>query len=232
MEPRELQILVLASLLHDIGKFRQRAEEKTVNENLAQEYCPHDSSYRSTHRHVLHTDWFIENHLPLPMELEGARGSLARMAATHHNPAQGSRAELCIQKGDCLSSGNDRMTGESGGDYKNARMESVFSQVHLRRHNLEGEPRRYVLKALDEIPQKPDFIVLDPPREGVHPKALKKIVEYGVERMIYISCKPTSLARDLDMLMAAGYRVEKWRMVDMFPGTGNVETVVLLTRIK
>lgn len=149
MEPRELQILVLASLLHDIGKFRQRAEEKTVNENLAQEYCPHDSSYRSTHRHVLHTDWFIENHLPLPMELEGARGSLARMAATHHNPAQGSRAELCIQKGDCLSSGNDRMTGESGGDYKNARMESVFSQVHLRRHNLEGDPRRYVLKALD-----------------------------------------------------------------------------------
>jgi len=89
-----------------------------------------------------------------------------------------------------------------------------------------------VLKALDEIPQRPDFIVLDPPREGVHPKALKKIVEYGVERMIYISCKPTSLARDLDVLMAAGYRVEKWRMVDMFPGTGNVETVVLLTRIK
>ncbi len=89
-----------------------------------------------------------------------------------------------------------------------------------------------VLKALDEIPQRPDFIVLDPPREGVHPKALKKIVEYGVERMIYISCKPTSLARDLDVLMAAGYRVEKWRMVDMFPGTGNVETVVLLNRIK
>ncbi len=87
-----------------------------------------------------------------------------------------------------------------------------------------------VLKALDEIPQRPDFIVLDPPREGVHPKALKKIVEYGVERMIYISCKPTSLARDLDVLMAAGYRVEKWRMVDMFPGTGNVECVTLLQK--
>ena len=89
-----------------------------------------------------------------------------------------------------------------------------------------------VLKALDEMPQKPDFIVLDPPREGVHPKALGKIVDYSVERMIYISCKPTSLARDLDVLMAAGYRVEKWRMVDMFPGTGNVECVVLLSKVQ
>ena len=88
-----------------------------------------------------------------------------------------------------------------------------------------------VLKALEEIEQKPDFIVLDPPREGVHPKALAKIVAYGVERMIYISCKPTSLARDLDVLMAAGYRVEKWRMVDMFPGTGNVESIVLLSKL-
>ena len=149
MESRELQILVLASLLHDIGKFRQRAEEKTVNENLTQEYCPHDNSYRSTHRHVLHTDWFIENHLPLPMELEEARGNLARMASAHHRADSSSREEMCILEGDRLSSGNDRMSGESGGDYKNARMESVFSQIHLRRHKLDDVPRRYMLKTLD-----------------------------------------------------------------------------------
>ena len=87
-----------------------------------------------------------------------------------------------------------------------------------------------VLKVLDEIEEKPDFIILDPPRDGIHPKALQKIVRYGVERMIYISCKPTSLARDLEVLLANGYRVERACCVDMFPWTGNVETVVLLGR--
>ena len=87
-----------------------------------------------------------------------------------------------------------------------------------------------VLKALDEISEKPDFIVLDPPRDGIHPKALEKIIDYNVDRMIYISCKPTSLARDLKVLQARGYRVERMCAVDMFPGTVHVETVVLLTR--
>ena len=89
-----------------------------------------------------------------------------------------------------------------------------------------------VLKVLDEIEEKPDFIILDPPRDGIHPKALQKIVRYGVERMIYISCKPTSLARDLEVLLANGYRVERACCVDMFPWTGNVETCVLLSKLK
>ena len=89
-----------------------------------------------------------------------------------------------------------------------------------------------VLKVLDEIEEKPDFIILDPPRDGIHPKALQKIVRYGVERMIYISCKPTSLARDLEVLLANGYRVERACCVDMFPWTGNVETVCLLSNRK
>lgn len=89
-----------------------------------------------------------------------------------------------------------------------------------------------VLKVLDGITEKPDFIVLDPPRDGIHPKALEKIIRYGVDRMVYISCKPTSLARDLAVLQERGYRVERMCCVDMFPGTVHVETVVLLTRIK
>ena len=87
-----------------------------------------------------------------------------------------------------------------------------------------------VLKVLDYIEEKPDFIVLDPPREGIHPKALEKIIRYGVDRMIYISCKPTSLARDLEVLQARGYQVKKVQCVDMFPATGNIETVCLLSR--
>ena len=88
-----------------------------------------------------------------------------------------------------------------------------------------------VLKVLDDIPEKPDLIVLDPPREGIHPKALPKIIDYGVDRILYISCKPTSLARDLEMLIGRGYRVEKVCLVDMFCSTVHVETVVLLSKL-
>ena len=86
-----------------------------------------------------------------------------------------------------------------------------------------------VLKVLDEIEEKPDYIILDPPRDGIHPKAIGKIIEYGVENMVYISCKPTSLARDLQIFMDRGYRVEKICCVDMFPNTYHVETVVKLS---
>ncbi|MDE6388699.1 MAG: 23S rRNA (uracil(1939)-C(5))-methyltransferase RlmD [Lachnospiraceae bacterium] len=87
-----------------------------------------------------------------------------------------------------------------------------------------------VLKVLDGIEEKPDFIILDPPRDGIHPKALDKIIRYGVEHILYISCKPTSLARDLDVFLARGYEVKRAVAVDQFPWTANVETVVLLQR--
>lgn len=87
-----------------------------------------------------------------------------------------------------------------------------------------------VLKVIDEIEEKPDYIVLDPPRDGIHPKALEKIIRYGVPQMVYISCKPTSLARDLEVLQARGYEVKKVCCVDMFPATVHVETVILLSR--
>lgn len=87
-----------------------------------------------------------------------------------------------------------------------------------------------VLKVIDEIEDKPDMIILDPPRDGINPKALKKIIDFGVDRLVYISCKPTSLARDLEILQAQGYKVEKGCAVDMFPNTVHVETVCLLSR--
>lgn len=89
-----------------------------------------------------------------------------------------------------------------------------------------------VLKAIDLVEDKPDFIVLDPPRDGIHPKALMKIIHFGVEQMVYISCKPTSLARDLEMLEGAGYKLQKVCCVDMFPGTYHTETICKLVRIK
>ena len=89
-----------------------------------------------------------------------------------------------------------------------------------------------VLKVVGEIEEKPDIIILDPPRDGVHPKALQRIIGFGVDSMVYVSCKPTSLARDLEVLVGNGYRVERGCCVDVFPFTGNVESIVLLSKLK
>lgn len=88
-----------------------------------------------------------------------------------------------------------------------------------------------VLKVLDTIEQKPDVIILDPPRDGIHPKALEKIIACGVDKIVYISCKPTSLARDLTVLQERGYKVERIAAVDMFPQTVHVESVCLLSKL-
>ena len=86
-----------------------------------------------------------------------------------------------------------------------------------------------VLTKIDELTDSPDIIVLDPPREGIHPKAIQKIINYHPETFIYISCKPTSLAKDLPYFLNSGYKVEKVQCVDMFPNTPHVESIILMT---
>ena len=85
-------------------------------------------------------------------------------------------------------------------------------------------------KVIDEIEEKPDLIVLDPPREGIQEKALRKIIAFGVDRIVYISCKPTSLVRDVAILQEAGYILERASAVDMFAGTQNIETVAVMAK--
>jgi 23S rRNA (uracil-5-)-methyltransferase RumA len=87
-----------------------------------------------------------------------------------------------------------------------------------------------VLTEVDNLTETPDIIVLDPPRDGIHPKAIQKIINFNAKELLYISCKPTSLARDLPILEAAGYSVDKLLCVDMFPQTPHVETVVKLSK--
>ncbi|MBO6114611.1 MAG: 23S rRNA (uracil(1939)-C(5))-methyltransferase RlmD [Lachnospiraceae bacterium] len=88
-----------------------------------------------------------------------------------------------------------------------------------------------VLKAIDLVPDKPDLIIVDPPRDGINPKALDKILNFGVNQIVYISCKPTSLARDLKIMNERGYKLVKACCVDQFPCTRNVESCVLLERV-
>ncbi len=88
-----------------------------------------------------------------------------------------------------------------------------------------------VLKEIENLKgQKPDVIILDPPRDGIHPKAIHKIINFKCKEIVYVSCKPTSLARDLVVFQERGYKVERVQCVDMFPYTAHVETVVLLSR--
>ncbi|MBQ9549787.1 MAG: 23S rRNA (uracil(1939)-C(5))-methyltransferase RlmD [Lachnospiraceae bacterium] len=77
---------------------------------------------------------------------------------------------------------------------------------------------------------KADTVILDPPRKGLAPEVLNTVAALAPNRIVYVSCDPATLARDLKLLLSSGYRLERYRPFDQFARTGHVETVVLLTR--
>ena len=87
-----------------------------------------------------------------------------------------------------------------------------------------------VLKVIEDLPGNPGLLILDPPRDGIHPRALPRLIAFGSERIVYVSCKPTSLIRDLPAFTEGGYRIARIKAVDMFPATGNTEVVTLLEK--
>ena len=87
-----------------------------------------------------------------------------------------------------------------------------------------------VLKVVDELSDYPDLIVLDPPREGIHPKAIGKIINFGAPKIVYISCKASSMTKDLKVFVENGYKIEKIQCIDMFARTYHIETVILLSK--
>lgn len=86
------------------------------------------------------------------------------------------------------------------------------------------------IQALREQLTGLDLIVVNPPRKGIQAAALSALLELNAAKLIYVSCEPTSLARDLDKLVEAGYDIQSARAFDMFPQTAEVETVALLQR--
>ena len=86
-----------------------------------------------------------------------------------------------------------------------------------------------LLHKLQETRPRPDILVTDPPRAGMHEKVVRLINELRPRRIVYVSCNPTTLARDLSLLISA-YSVDKVQPVDMFPQTYHIETVVQLNR--
>lgn len=87
-----------------------------------------------------------------------------------------------------------------------------------------------VFEVLDSITEKPDLIVVDPPRVGIHPKALEKILSYEVDQILYISCNPKSLTDNLKHIGYYGYEVKRIKAYDNFPNTKHVECVVALRK--
>ena len=95
----------------------------------------------------------------------------------------------------------------------------------------EGAVESFLPEILEQI--KPvDLVVLDPPRSGLHAKARQALIDLNPREIIYISCDPSTLARDLKQLCAAGYSLHSLHAFDMFPQTAHVETIVLMSRVK
>lgn len=99
-----------------------------------------------------------------------------------------------------------------------------------------GDVKEEVLKLKENILNKNecediDFIVLDPPRAGMSPKALGDVISYKAKELLYISCNPKMLAQDLVVFKENGYEIRNIKLVDMFPNTNHVECVVLMSRV-
>lgn len=87
-----------------------------------------------------------------------------------------------------------------------------------------------VAEIIKTVKDKPEIIILDPPRSGVHPKALDYVIKFNAKEIIYVSCNPKTLVNDLKVLVDAGYEIVKTRVKDMFPNTPHAETVVKLVK--
>ena len=87
-----------------------------------------------------------------------------------------------------------------------------------------------VATEVSKISENPELILLDPPRAGIHPKAMGDIISFNSKEILYISCNPKALMNDLKVLKSAGYEIQEVIGVDMFPNSPHVETVCLMSR--
>ena len=105
-------------------------------------------------------------------------------------------------------------------------------QATTEQYLARAEDRERVRKgsALPQTPDQPDLVVVDPPRSGLGERVARQLTNLGAPRVTYVSCDPATLARDLVVLLTGGYRVEEVHLVDLFPQTYHIESVVHLVR--
>ena len=128
-----------------------------------------------------------------------------------------------------LASKSQKVTGieENPFAVEDAIQNAVYNNAVGHVEFLKGKVESRMMK----IEEEPDVVVLDPPRAGMHPIVVQRLLELKPQRIIYVSCDPGTLARDLSALSQGGYRVESVQPVDMFPWTQHVECVALLTNL-
>ena len=99
-------------------------------------------------------------------------------------------------------------------------------------NSMWGQQKKFFLKNIREENISADVIVVDPPRKGCDQKLLDTIISIAPKKVVYVSCDPATLARDLKYLHEGGYELKKVRPVDQFGHSVHVETVVLMSRVK
>ncbi|QTD37957.1 23S rRNA (uracil(1939)-C(5))-methyltransferase RlmD [Polaribacter batillariae] len=110
------------------------------------------------------------------------------------------------------------------------------AKKNAKRNNIEGlkffaaDVGKFLI-AHPEYQNKIKTIILDPARAGIAPKTLQKIINLNADRMVYVSCNPATQARDTELLREAGYNMKKISLVDQFPHTSHIETVVLFEKV-
>ena len=94
----------------------------------------------------------------------------------------------------------------------------------------EGDVLTTMRTALDERSLRPDVLVVDPPRAGLHPKVPAQLIELGSSRVVYVSCNPKTGSQDVAAFVEAGYELRSIQPVDLFPHTPHVEAVFSLVK--
>jgi 23S rRNA (uracil1939-C5)-methyltransferase len=94
---------------------------------------------------------------------------------------------------------------------------------------IQGEAK-VVLRDFEQNKTIPDLVVIDPPRAGLHPRVIKSLLSMKPQKIVYVSCNPTTLARDLTVFCRQDYKLENVKPVDMFPHTYHIESVAKLAR--
>ncbi len=102
--------------------------------------------------------------------------------------------------------------------------------LNVRPSEARDRPRSMSDAALPSSARKPDLVIVDPPRSGLGERVARAVADLGASRIVYVSCDPATLARDLVLLLSAGYRIDRAHLVDLFPQTYHLETVLHLRR--